>query len=209
MKIIIDGYNLLRHIYPKINGQLDKQRTDLLKQLSFYKSAKREQIQEIIVVFDGGLVRHATREIKGGIIVIFAGQKISADDWIIDYVHDHKQNDLLVITSDQEIVSASAKDQVQTLGVYKFYTIIKEFLMEQVQKESHQNFESTLKKYENICEEEAHHYTNQALDFLMEEASRTTPIKNESDASYNTRKSQAMKLSKKKKLLYNKLKKLH
>lgn len=209
MIIIIDGYNLLRHIYAKVKGLLDKQRTELLRQLSHYKAAKNAHVQEIIVVFDGGLVRHATRETRAGIVVVFAGQKISADEWIINYVEENKHKDLLVITSDREIVSASAKNQIQTLGVHKFYGLIKEFLLEQIQDNTEHNLETGLEKYEDLeLEEFKSHRNSTALDLLMEEASLTVPKKDETDSKPSKTKGQSQTLSKKEKPLYNKLKKL-
>ena len=42
MVLLIDGYNLLRNIFHKQKGKLDKQRKDLIQQLSYYKKKKNQ-----------------------------------------------------------------------------------------------------------------------------------------------------------------------
>ena len=63
MIIIIDGYNLLKQVFPRVKRKLDKQRKKFISQLGYYKKQKLETIKDIIVVFDGGFFNHATREI--------------------------------------------------------------------------------------------------------------------------------------------------
>ena len=74
MIILIDGYNLLKQVFPHIRGKLDAQRKFFVQQLGFYKHKKAKDIKDIIVVFDGGQLSHATREVWDGIVVIFSGQ---------------------------------------------------------------------------------------------------------------------------------------
>ena len=109
MIVIIDGYNLLKQVFYKVKGKLDAQRKHFIKQLGHYKSKKGDGIKEIIVVFDGGHFRHATREIHSGIVVVFSGQKSSADQWIAEYVEKHKGKEFLLVSKDRELISKCKK----------------------------------------------------------------------------------------------------
>ena len=46
MILVIDGYNLLRHLFLKEKGKLDKQRKQLIRNLGFYKKKKKWDIEE-------------------------------------------------------------------------------------------------------------------------------------------------------------------
>ena len=74
MILVIDGYNLLKQIFPGIKESLEKQRLQFIRQLSYYKS-KKTDIKDIVVVFDAGPSSHATREVRSGIVVVYSGQK--------------------------------------------------------------------------------------------------------------------------------------
>ena len=117
MIVIIDGYNLLKQIFPGVKHTLDKQRTAFIQQLAYYKS-KKPQISEIIVVFDAGPSNHATRTVKSGIVVIFSGVKSSADNWILHFVERNKGKELLVVTLDRALKEACHTFHADTLDVY-------------------------------------------------------------------------------------------
>lgn len=120
MIVIIDGYNLIKQVYPKRDDP--KIKAFFINELGLYKKIKGSDLKHIILVFDGGGFIHATREIKNGIAIIHSGIKQTADEWIIKYVGEHKQQELLVVTQDREIIQAVSKCAATVLGVHEFYT---------------------------------------------------------------------------------------
>lgn len=216
MIIIIDGYNLLKQIFPNVKGRLDPQRDMFIRQLGYYKHKKLNDIKEIIVVFDAGPFSHATREIKHGVVVMFSGQKSSADDWIIEYVQKHRNDELLVVTNDRKIVSASENCNAVTLSSNDFYQILQKVLYQDRVEDSlpEMKLSSNIQKlnqgdYLDEDIEGLRQVDERTLDMLMEQSSLNLYKKDEvaEPASKGPKKSQ--ELSKKDKRLYSKLKKLY
>jgi hypothetical protein len=169
MIIVVDGYNLLKHVFHRVKGRLDKQRKQLIKELGFYKK-KKSKLSEIVLVFDGGRESRATREILSGITVIFSGQQESADDWIVEYVELHKEQVIILVTRDRELISRcksenleSSAGEVTPLNVVDFYDIVQNELLKEIGTEMQVRSEGAVKKYEDGKSE--------ALDILMEQAS--------------------------------------
>lgn len=215
MIILIDGYNLLRQIFPKEKGQLNRQRKQLVKELGFYRLKKKEQITEIILVFDAGPFHRALREIKNGIVVMYSGQKSSADEWIVNYIKTRHYHEILLITLDRELIDSCKKANVQQMDVMQFYKIIKDSLYEELeqditktiptQKLENNYINADIESFEEIASE----IDSQALDILMEESAIThTNTKIDDDNKPKKKKGSANKISKKKKRVYATLKKL-
>ncbi len=125
MIIIIDGYNLLKQVFPHSKKVLDPYKKRFIEELAKYKRLKFQKISEIILVFDAGPLSHPTREIHQGVVVIYSGQRSTADDWIIGYIAKHKEKDLLVITKDRAIIHACSKKNTETMDVFTFYDVVK------------------------------------------------------------------------------------
>jgi len=207
MIIIIDGYNLLRHIFPKVRGLLDKQRDNLIAQLGRYKIQKKEAIEHLVVVFDAGPSFHATREIHHGVTVIFSGTKQSADDWILDYVARYSDREILLVTQDHELAKLCEEFRVNSIDVYDFYSIMKHVSYDT--STSSQRLQGTgIEKYEDeFTDLFPQAIDKQDLDLLMEQGSlMSLPMKDESEKPQHKKTS---KLSKKEKHAYGKIKKLH
>ncbi len=213
MIILIDGYNLLRHIFPKEKGLLEKQREQLILQLGFYWSKKKDEIKEIIVVFDAGPLRHATREIKAGVAIIFSGQKSSADEWILHYVEKHHNRDVLLVSLDRKLVQSCEEFDIVSMGVDEFYHTLKNFLMREVDGKDRKNVLSSVERYEpiDLYEDDGREQESRsALDLLMEEASLHVMQKDDDTVSQKHKRKggTSKKLSKKKRKRYAKIKKL-
>jgi len=167
MVVVIDGYNLLRAIFPKVKGKLDKQRRQLIKQLGYYKKRREGKIKDIVVVFDGGRLGRATREIRGGVVVVFAGHKRSADDWIVDFVDRKKDRELMLVTRDRELIEKCRKlnSSIEVIRGVDFYKIMQERLLEEVGEDLERDAdEGGVKKYKRD------EVASEALDLLMEQA---------------------------------------
>jgi predicted RNA-binding protein with PIN domain len=214
--IIIDGYNLLKQIFPHVKGRLDPQRDMFVRQLGCYKHIKLGDISEIIVVFDAGPFSHATREIKHGIVVMFAGQKSTADDWIIEYVQKHRNEELLVVTNDRKIVLSSEHCNATTLSSNDFYQILQRVLFEERFEDSlpKVKLSSDIKKFEDADYFDKNldglgQCDDKTLDMLMEQSSFNLQNKDESIPYSPKKERKPYELSKKEKRIYSKLKKLY
>lgn len=213
MIILIDGYNLLKQVFQHVKGKLERQREVFVRQLGYYKSKKAKDLKEVIVVFDAGPFGHATREIHHGVTVIFSGQRSSADDWIIEYVEKHRNEDLMVITMDRKIIGECEKMGATTLSSLDFYGIMQNFLLD----ESVQVFEQALPKDGQVekYEQEDDAFVNRkvdrnALDLLMEQSSFCVGKQDDIDLDgKDSRRAKASTLSKKDRRLLSKVKKLH
>lgn len=203
--VVIDGYNLLRAIYPKERGKLDKQRQMLIRRLGHYKSERSDQIKQIVVVFDGGLSGRAQREIRGGIVVVFAGQRESADDWIADYI-ERNTGDFVLVTRDRELIQRCKKPNVEAVKVGDFYSIMEDRLLERVAADMERDQQDVpAKKFERNGGSEVE---SEALDILMEDVSVDTYAKDDPLPWEDDKKGRSSKMSKKKKKRHAKLKKL-
>ncbi len=214
MILLIDGYNLLKQIFPGVKHNLDKQRSYFINQLAYYKSKKGDQIREIIVVFDAGPSTHAVRSIKSGIVIVFSGIKSSADNWIVDFVERNRGKEILVVTMDKDLREACQKLGADWLNVYEFYTILQEYLLGDAVKifdQDNKGSDNYIKKFEHDDNEEleAKNLDSKALDLLMEEASIRMNYDKDVDAREpEDKRGKAHTPSKKEKRIQAKLKKL-
>jgi predicted RNA-binding protein with PIN domain len=204
MVVVIDGYNLLKQVWPGIKTSMEKQREHFIAELSYFKKQKPD-ISEIVVVFDAGPMTHATREIKKGIVVVFSGIKSSADDWIIHFVERNKIKEILVVTLDRELAKSCKSHGADVLGVFDFYEILQHNLMEKASQGQEIRLATDFEKYEN----RGATANNTALDLLMQQASINVPLKKD-DKNYSrtTPRNKGYTPSKKEKMLDKKLKKL-
>ena len=101
MKLIIDGYNLLKHIVGA--DFVDEQRRKMfIEQIARYSHKK---MLPILLVFDGGPSIYPSREKHNGVEVVYSGTKESADDYIKQYIEDVPTHNLMLISSDRELVN--------------------------------------------------------------------------------------------------------
>lgn len=216
MIVVIDGYNLLKQIFPGLKKNLDKQRAYFVQQLAYYQKKKAYQISQIILVFDAGASTHAQRSVQSGIVIVFSGTRSSADDWILDFVERNQGKELLVVTLDKKLRESCQRMGADWLNVYDFYTIMQQHLLVEASKllESHEELsDGQLEKYNHNDDDlEVKNIDKKALDLLMEQASLGAGYaydnaidKSDVDAD---KKSKSYTLSKKEKRAEAKLKKL-
>jgi predicted RNA-binding protein with PIN domain len=206
MIIRVDGYNLLKHIFHKVKGKLDKQRQQLIRELGFYKK-KKSKIKEIVLVFDGGREARATREIRSGITVVFSGQNESADDWIAEYVDRHRDQEIILITRDRELIARCQGERVEPLNVVAFYDIVQSELLEEIGQEMVARRSGEVEKYKDktVLPLEI---DSEALDIFMEHAPVGEYEKEDVYRDDKRKKGRSRTPSKKEKKLISKLKKL-
>jgi len=221
MILIIDGYNLLKQIFAGAPKNMAKQRDAFIHQLGWYQKLKSESIDQIIVVFDGGPEKHATREIKSGVVVIFSGVKSSADSWIIHFVEKNKDKEIFLISMDNGLKKECAQFNVDAFSVFDFYNILQETIMattddifagQPVQQREAEKYNHT-NVYNDLDEEfaQTQPHAHAGLDLLMEQTSTDIPreklIKDDKEA-LKARCGKSHTLSKKEKRLISKIKKI-
>jgi len=211
MIVIIDGYNLLKQIFPGSKDNLHKKRSHFIQQLAYYKHNKAEQITELVVVFDAGPHTHASRMVQAGVVVVFSGIKSTADAWILDFVKRHTNDEILVITLDRALREACQQMGADWLGGSEFYTILQNNLLQNAELAFAPTLhESGLEKYEQEDDQESNpRANNQALDLLMEQASMSIESKKDDQGQDVVhKKSKSYTLPKKEKRYQSKIKKL-
>ncbi len=122
MHLIIDGYNLLhvtRSLIQLSSIELQRERDQLIWQLSAYRQIKR---CEITVVFDGwqGGWNSERKEWKDGIELIFSKLGEKADE-VIKRLVKEKGSEGIVITSDREIANYAEKMSVAVIPSDQFW----------------------------------------------------------------------------------------
>lgn len=208
MIILIDGYNLLKQIFPAKRHILDAQKNIFLSKLGLYKRLKEGQIRDIIVVFDAGPSTHATRSVKDGIVILYSGIKSSADDWIIDFTARNKSKDLLVVTLDRKLRETVQEYKADWISVYDFYTLMENAIAASGQTGHYSKPTDLIVYGENETEDDAKNPYRKSLDGLMIEASLCVEEKNDTTVDTSSRLSTKQMLSKTEKLFIKKIKKL-
>lgn len=102
MNIVIDGYNFIGR-YSGLSGDIESKRDALINLLSKFRALRGHNIT---VVFDGwqnGMPSESS-EIIGGVKVIFSRLGEKADD-VIKRLSSAKAQNMVVVTSDREIIS--------------------------------------------------------------------------------------------------------
>ena len=191
MKLIIDGYNLI-----KKNAQIRHisagERNSFLQKLGIY--AKNKNLQ-LIVVFDGGQASFNYHEKIYGIEVIYSGFLETADDVINRYIQSYNsQEELLIISSDREIINFAISSKIDVLKSEDFYDLVQASKLE-AKPLVLANYANKTTKINNL-----------ELDELMEQASRQIKAKKEPEVIF--RKSNTQKTSKQERQKLRKLKKL-
>ncbi len=207
MIILIDGYNLLNHIFPGKKNALDKHRQVLIKQLGIYKRHKTE-IKEMMLVFDGGSSTHAHRIVKEGVVIIEAGIKSSADDWIIQFAERNKGKEILLITLDRRLREAVEPFGADWLSVFDFYNLMQSVIINAMGERVASSVAGDITVYQREADDEDEVLINkQTLNLLMEQASVTIRDKIE-DKNSASRRGKSYTPSKMEKQIAAKIKKL-
>jgi predicted RNA-binding protein with PIN domain len=115
--LLVDGYNLMHALDPRLIKTLEEKRQDLIERLSAYQSKKGV---DITVVFDGAHGNiFASRDRYQRVTIVFTLPPQSADDWIIRECEENPGN-YLVVSNDQEIVRAAETNGCMSLSTDLF-----------------------------------------------------------------------------------------
>lgn len=121
MKLLIDGYNLLKKI-KKTSYINEADRTKFIKQLNNYAHTKK---LSIILVFDGGPFTWPSRKrISSYMELVYSGTQQNADTFIKKYLDEHHTQELLLISSDHELVNYAHRYKILSLDSYSFFQFL-------------------------------------------------------------------------------------
>ena len=132
MIILIDAYNLLKTV---LHTQFikDAQRITFLR--LFEKYAQRREVNEIVLVFDGGQDPYEVEENYKYLTLFYSGFMQSADDIIKKKLTALKGSDILLVTSDRELRQYAKQYHIESLGSMEFYRILQDVMKSQDEKE--------------------------------------------------------------------------
>jgi predicted RNA-binding protein with PIN domain len=120
MKIIIDGYNMLKSVFA-VDFITDTQRNAAINKLQRYAQKKNH---EIMIVFDGGPHSWPVREQHNEVTIIFSGYSMTADEYIQDYLSKTSPTEILLVTSDRALTNAAAHHGVISIDSRLFYSFV-------------------------------------------------------------------------------------
>jgi len=135
MRIIIDGYNLIRRI-PELERldrvNMEEAREALIRELSLYRGGKRHQI---VVVFDGleGLHLGGSKTRDRGVTVRFSPRGQNADRMILDALRNREAD--VLVSADRELTSAADGSEVTSVPPSLFWEKVGEEVYRQFKGE--------------------------------------------------------------------------
>jgi uncharacterized protein len=118
LALLIDGHNLIGQMTDLSLADPDDE-AKLVQRLKIYRTAVN---MPITVIFDPGDSYTPPHDLSGGgVEVVFAGQRMSADRLIISRIRRATDpGQLTVVSSDQEIVDAARRCGAHTVAVADF-----------------------------------------------------------------------------------------
>lgn len=116
MIVVIDAYNVLKQI--KQGYVSTAEQHAFINRLRMYARSKRVMV---VVVFDGGGTPWPVVEKDPEVTVVYAGEQLSADDYIRRYLKEHRNKELLLITDDRELKKNAQVLDIDTFGSLAFY----------------------------------------------------------------------------------------
>jgi predicted RNA-binding protein with PIN domain len=121
MKLIIDGYNLIRSVTHKRATEPDIQH--MLGRLRRYQRVTQH---EIVIVFDGGDGTHRYQTGYHGLTVWYSGVRETADDLIKDFLRTAHPDGTVLISDDRQLNEAAQERDIVSVSPLLFLARIKE-----------------------------------------------------------------------------------
>ncbi|MGC2310408.1 MAG: NYN domain-containing protein [Candidatus Babeliaceae bacterium] len=185
MKIIIDGYNLLKSRLAQKRGLSQKQLLHLLE------SYTRRKNHSITIVFDGGMSKWPAKMYENQVTLIYSGTALNADTVIKGLITEEcKGKECVIVSSDNDIILYAQQHEIVSIDAVAFYHLMVQ--------------QAPVKKHKPTAALKRPGYTSSTeLDLLMQQ-SKPLLIKDEAEEEFLESK----KVSKREKKLQEILKKL-
>lgn len=164
MILLVDGYNVLKsQLASKYADEHDRHR--FIQQLIKFANRKNNRL---IIVFDGGSHPWDLSEPYGEHDVMYSGYKQTADVVLRKLIARYRGYDVMVISSDREVVRYAKHHGLTPLSAQEFIGMLQQVVSipSPVVKGTQEPVKITDEK-------------NAELDILMEESSRKMPVKRE------------------------------
>ncbi|MBL4587821.1 NYN domain-containing protein [Candidatus Babeliales bacterium] len=181
MIVLVDGYNVMKMVFSCRGQQFRMEKRKFICEIGKYFKIKSETVSQVILFFDGGLSMHMMREVKNGVVVMHSGQRMSADDVIIEYVEKKKNKEFLLVTNDRGLIKLShqAGKYVVCMDSDAFWELVcKTVIMDKQTTQSASGLSGEIKKIDHGDES-----VSNELDALMMIASVNLPDKDENEHS--------------------------
>lgn len=194
MVLLIDAYNVLKQVMPseKIG---DRERARFIEELGRYA---RLRGHKVVLVFDGGPYDRAFQERVAGVYVVYAGWQESADDYMKRYLDEHRELDMVLVSSDREVRAAAHRFHIESIPAPDFYSVMRLALQEEL------SFKGKETEVVKISESD-----NEELDALMRAGSFAVQTKAEDALErIGSRESKAHRASKRDRKTIKKIRKL-
>lgn len=161
MIILIDGYNFIK----SLSAHKFIQDSVIQSWIVDFQNYMKFRGNKIILIFDAGPFFLQTRDVLGGVEVIYAGHEKTADDVLKVWMQRNVGQDILLVTSDRQVRDYGSSLDIISISSQEFYKVFKSVM--QQEKDVENSFTKTLYKTKTDdpqnCDE---------LDQLMEQASR-------------------------------------
>lgn len=157
MLIIIDAYNLLKQII-KSSHATERERKHFIQNIIDY--SRKKQVA-IMLVFDGGSSPNPESTTDRMVKIVYVGYRMSADDYIREYMLKNSKSPLILVSSDIELYRTALRIGIPTIESLAFYELMHKETEKQSQLTTIKS-KSTAKKLHKDDEED-----NEMLDVLM------------------------------------------
>jgi len=194
MIIVIDAYNLLRAVPPYKKTITDKERVQFIARLGAYG---RKKGHKMVIVFDGGPYEWPQKESHKTVLIMYSGINLKADDCIKEYMDQHREQDVLLVSSDSELNRYAAQRSIASIDSVAFAQLVKQAFSDT----------DTLRLVHDDSVTKLAQGGNPDIDELMRQASKKVPVKSE-DVVQKNHVSKKLQPAKEERRLLKKLGKL-
>jgi predicted RNA-binding protein with PIN domain len=153
----------------------------------------------MVFVFDGGPHEWPFKENTKKVMVVYSGIHDSADDYIKEYLEEHRSKDLLLVSSDNELNRFAARLTIPSIDSAAFYELVHQELSIKQSPSVRLPQDQLVKIADNTTDD---------IDALMMQASKNVPIKSEDFVHDKKREKKSNPIDKNERSLLKKLNKL-
>lgn len=174
MIILIDGYNVLKMVFPKALVD-DDQREKFIAQLARYASISHNKLY---VIFDGGEDVRPLFLQRRDITIVYSGYRDSADTVIKGLLEQEQQKEVLLVSTDRELNRCAAYYDIPSIESLVFYGYVRDRLQAGEAAQHKRPAQAPVQKF-------AGNISSSELDALMEEGSQKMFYKHDDGPSDN------------------------
>ena len=160
MIILIDGYNVLKMVFPKALVD-ERQRETFIGQLARYAQMTHNKLY---VVFDGGDESRPLFLQRRDITIVYSGYRDSADTVIKGLLEEEQQKEVLLVSTDRELNRYAAHYDIPSMESLVFYGYVRDRL--------HAGEKAAQRPAQPQVHKFAETSTSYHLDAVMEEGSQ-------------------------------------